>query len=57
MGRRTYGGQSTNIPLKVNTAGVIPIIFASSLMHFPIVIATFAGKEMEQESEVRFYED
>ena len=44
MGRRTYGGQSTNIPLKVNTAGVIPIIFASSLMQFPIVIATFAGK-------------
>lgn len=43
-GRRTYGGQSTNIPLKVNTAGVIPIIFASSLMQFPIVIATFAGK-------------
>ena len=34
----------TNIPLKVNTAGVIPIIFASSLMQFPIVIATFAGK-------------
>ena len=44
MGRRTYGGQSTNIPLKVNTADVIPIIFASSLMQFPIVIATFAGK-------------
>lgn len=36
--------QSTNIPLKVKTAGVIPIIFASSLMQFPIVIATFAGK-------------
>ena len=44
MGRRTYGGQSTNIPLKVNTAGVIPIIFASSLMQFPIVIAQFLGK-------------
>ena len=44
VGRRSYGGQSTNIPLKVNTAGVIPIIFASSLMQFPIVIATFAGK-------------
>ncbi len=44
LGRRTYGGQSTHIPLKVNTAGVIPIIFASSLMQFPIVIATFAGK-------------
>lgn len=44
LGRKTYGGQSTHIPLKVNTAGVIPIIFSSSLMQFPIVIATFAGK-------------
>ena len=43
-GRRTYGGQTTHIPLKVNTAGVIPIIFASSLMQFPIVIASLAGK-------------
>lgn len=45
VGRKTYGGQSTHIPLKVNTAGVIPIIFASSLMQFPIVIATFLGKD------------
>ena len=44
VGRRTYGGQSTNIPLKGNTAGVIPIIFASSLMQFPVVIASFMGK-------------
>ena len=44
VGRKTYGGQSSNIPLKVNTAGVIPIIFASSLMQFPIVIASFMGK-------------
>ena len=44
VGRKTYGGQSSNIPLKVNTAGVIPIIFSSSLMQFPIVIATFLGK-------------
>ena len=44
QGRKTYGGQSTNIPLKVNTAGVIPIIFASSLMQFPILIAGFLGK-------------
>ena len=43
-GRKTFGGQSTHIPLKVNTAGVIPIIFASSLMQFPIVIASFVGK-------------
>ena len=43
-GRKTYGGQSTHIPVKVNTAGVIPIIFASSLMQFPVVIAGFMGK-------------
>ncbi len=43
-GRKMYGGRTTNIPLKVNTAGVIPIIFASSLMQFPIVIASFLGK-------------
>ena len=44
QGRKTYGGQSSHIPLKVNTAGVIPVIFASSLMQFPIVIAQFLGK-------------
>ncbi|OUQ44939.1 preprotein translocase subunit SecY [Drancourtella sp. An12] len=44
VGRKTIGGQSTNIPLKVNTAGVIPVIFASSLMQFPVVIASFLGK-------------
>lgn len=44
QGRRAVGGHSTNIPLKVNTAGVIPVIFASSLMQTPIVIASFLGK-------------
>ena len=44
VGRKMMGGQATNIPLKVNTAGVIPIIFASSIMSFPGVIAQFAGK-------------
>ncbi len=39
QGRKTVGGQSTNIPLKVNTAGVMPIIFASSLLQFPVIIA------------------
>ena len=39
-----YGGQSTHIPLRVNTAGVIPVIFSSSLMQTPIVIAQFLGK-------------
>ena len=38
------GGQSSHIPLKVNTAGVIPVIFASSIMSFPSVIASFLGK-------------
>ena len=40
-GRRTVGGQSTNIPLKVNTAGVMPIIFASSLMQFQFCMIAF----------------
>ena len=40
QGRKMVGGQSTFLPLKVNTAGVIPIIFASSLMQFPIVISS-----------------
>ncbi len=44
QGRKMVGGQSTNIPLKVNTAGVIPVIFASSLMSFPGVIASLLGK-------------
>ena len=44
QGRRTFGGQSTYIPMKVNTAGVIPIIFSSSLMQTPILIASFLGK-------------
>ena len=44
QGRRAVGGQSSHIPMKVNTAGVVPVIFASSLMQFPIIIATFLGK-------------
>ena len=44
VGRRLVGGNSSHIPLKVNTAGVIPIIFASSLMSFPGLILQFAGK-------------
>ncbi|MBC8417095.1 MAG: preprotein translocase subunit SecY [Desulfobacterales bacterium] len=41
VGRRMYGGQTTHLPLKVNTAGVIPPIFASSIMMFPATIANF----------------
>ena len=44
VGRKMMGGQSTNIPLKVNTAGVIPVSIASSIMSFPSIIAQFAGK-------------
>jgi preprotein translocase subunit SecY len=43
QGRKMVGGQSSHIPLKVNTAGVIPVIFAGSLLQFPIVISSFFG--------------
>ena len=43
QGRKMVGGQTSNIPLRVNTAGVIPVIFASSLMQLPLVICTFLG--------------
>lgn len=41
VGRKTYGGHSTHLPLKVNQAGVIPVIFASSVLMFPVTIAQF----------------
>ena len=44
VGHKVAGGQTTNIPLKVNTAGVIPVIFASSIMSFPSIIAQLLGK-------------
>ena len=43
VGRRSYGGTSTYIPLKVNQAGVIPVIFASSLLYLPALIVQFSG--------------
>lgn len=43
QGRKMVGGQTTNIPLKVNTSGVIPIIFASSLMQLPIIICSLVS--------------
>ncbi|MFJ9663941.1 preprotein translocase subunit SecY [Streptomyces sp. NPDC101219] len=43
IGRRSYGGTSTYIPLKVNQAGVIPVIFAASLLYIPALIVQFAG--------------
>ena len=45
VGRKMYGGQSTHLPLKVNTAGVIPPIFASSLLMFPATIASFVQND------------
>jgi preprotein translocase subunit SecY len=45
VGRKVYGGQNTNLPLKVNTSGVIPPIFASSLIMFPATFATFFPNE------------
>ena len=41
VGRRMYGGQSTHLPLRVNTSGVIPVIFASSIIAFPQTIASY----------------
>ncbi|HYA44709.1 MAG TPA: preprotein translocase subunit SecY [Acidimicrobiales bacterium] len=53
VGRRMYGGQSTYIPMKLNTGGVVPIIFAASVLYFPILISnvlpsnTAWGKDMQ----------
>jgi preprotein translocase subunit SecY len=43
VGRQSYGGTSTYIPIKVNQAGVIPVIFASSLLYIPSLIVNFSG--------------
>ncbi len=47
QGRKVFGGQSSHIPLKVNTAGVIPVIFASSMLSLPVIIGSFAGYKPE----------
>ncbi len=47
VGRKLYGGQSSHIPMKVNQSGVMPIIFASSLLAFPQTIALFMGKDAQ----------
>jgi preprotein translocase subunit SecY len=47
VGRRMYGGQSTYIPLKVNQSGVIPVIFASSILSFPALIASALGNNLQ----------
>jgi preprotein translocase subunit SecY len=43
VGRKQVGGQGSSIPLKVNTSGVLPVIFAMSILQFPIIIASFFG--------------
>ncbi|MBN2139586.1 MAG: preprotein translocase subunit SecY [Desulfovibrionaceae bacterium] len=48
MGRRMFGGQTTHLPLRVNTAGVIPPIFASSLLLFPATLANFSNVDWLQ---------
>ncbi|MBO5337047.1 MAG: preprotein translocase subunit SecY [Lachnospiraceae bacterium] len=47
QGRKMVGGQTSSIPLKVNTSGVIPVIFASSIMQFPLIICSFIGYQGE----------
>ena len=47
VGRKMYGGQSSHIPMKVNQSGVIPVIFASSLLAFPQTIAIFMGADAQ----------
>ena len=48
QGRRQVGAQQSSIPLRVNTAGVIPVIFASSLLQFPVVISSFINANAKQ---------
>jgi len=50
VGRRMYGGQTTHLPLRVNTAGVIPPIFASSILMFPATLAQFSQVEWLQDA-------
>jgi preprotein translocase subunit SecY len=54
MGRKLYGGQTTHLPLRINTAGVIPPIFASSILMFPATIANFSQIEWLNELSAYF---
>lgn len=56
QGHKVSGGQSSHIPLKVNTAGVIPVIFASSMMSLPVVIASFAGIQPKTGPDATFFQ-
>lgn len=50
VGNKVFGGDSTHLPLKINTSGVIPAIFASSLLLFPITVASFLGESAQEDS-------
>jgi preprotein translocase subunit SecY len=56
VGRKMYGGQSTYIPLKVNQAGVIPIIFASSLLYIPVLLASIVNRPWVRDVVERFFQ-
>ncbi|MBH50121.1 MAG: preprotein translocase subunit SecY [Candidatus Marinimicrobia bacterium] len=55
VGRKIYGGQSTHIPMKVNTAGVMPIIFAQSIMFIPTTVATFFSESEFMQNIMRWF--
>lgn len=57
MGRKLYGGQSTHLPLRVNTAGVIPPIFASSILMFPGTISNFSQVDILERASALFSPD
>lgn len=48
VGRKIYGGQSTHIPMKINQSGVLPLIFAMTLVQFPTIIASFFNTDMSK---------
>ncbi len=56
VGRRVYGGANTHIPLRVNTAGVIPIIFAQSIIMFPGTLGSFFGENAFIETLTRIFQ-
>ena len=55
VGRKIYGGQNTHIPMRVNTAGVMPIIFAQSIMFIPSTVSTFLGDSEFAASMMRWF--
>ena len=54
VGRKMYGGQSTNLPMKVNMSGVLPVIFAQSIASLPITLWTFIGIPTQEESPIAY---